>query len=101
MRDKLAFYVDYNARERLPDGGQAVLIRSDRMNPPALEQELKAGLRIVTYDEEIRCEGILRKGYCLDGWVADLIPETNLDLKKGEFERLRIMTKRQALRIAK
>ncbi|MEA1677471.1 hypothetical protein [Nitrospirillum sp. BR 11163] len=97
----LALYVDYNARERLPDGGQAVAINLGRMNPDALEKKLERGSRVILYDEETRCEGVLRHGAWIEGWVAEIIPETVKDLPAGEFERLRTETKRAALGVAK
>jgi len=97
----LPLYVDYNARERLPDGGQAVAINLGRMNPDALEKKLERGSRVILYDEETRCEGVLRHGKWIEGWVAEIIPETVRDLPAGEFERLRTETKRAALRVAK
>jgi hypothetical protein len=66
----LALYVDYNARERLPDGGQAVSIQVGRMNPETLATKLEAGCRVILYDEEMRCEGVLRQGKWTEGWVA-------------------------------
>ena len=96
----LALYVDYNSRERLPDGGQAVSINIGRMNPPTLEKKLEPGSRVILYDEEVRCEGVLRQGKWVEGWVADIIPGTVKDLPSGEFERLRTATKRAALRVA-
>lgn len=97
----LALYVDYNARERLPGGGQAVFINIGRMNPEALAGKLESGSRVTLYDEETRCEGVLRRGKWLEGWVADIIPETVRDLPTGEFERLRTATRRAALGIAR
>ena len=97
----LALYVDYNARERLPDGGQAVSINIGRMNPRALEKKLEIGSRVILYDEETRCEGVLRHGKWIEGWVADIIPETVRDLPAGEFEHLRTATKRASLGVAK
>jgi hypothetical protein len=97
----LVLYVDYNSRERLPDGGQAVSINVGRMNPPALEKKLAIGSRVILYDEGTRCQGILRHGKWLVGWVADIIPGTLQDLRAGEFERLRIATKRAAIRVAR
>jgi len=97
----LALYVDYNSRERLPDGGQAVSINIGRMNPPTLEQKLELRSRVILYDEETRCQGVLRRGNWIDGWVADIIPETVRNLLKGEFERLKTETKRAALRVTK
>jgi hypothetical protein len=85
----LALYVDYNARERLPDGGQAVSINFGKMNPEALATKLASGSRVILYDEETRCEGVLRHGEWIKGWVADVIPGTVRDLPTGEFERLR------------
>jgi hypothetical protein len=97
----LALYVDYNSRERLPDGGQAVWINIDGANPRALEKELEVGSRVILYDEETRCEGVLRHGKWIEGWVADIIPGTVKDLLTGEFERLRTATRRAALRVAR
>jgi hypothetical protein len=97
----LSLYVDYNARERLPDGGQAVAINIGRMNPDALARKLEHGSRVVLYDEETRCEGVLRHGKWIGGWVAEIIPGTVKDMPTGEFERLRTETKRAALRVAK
>jgi hypothetical protein len=96
----LALYVDFNARERLADDGQAVSIGLGKMNPSALLKKLTIGARVIVYDEEIRCLGILRHGKWLDGWVADLIPGTVVDLEKSEFERLQVETKRAALGLA-
>src|ERR1700722_16531689 len=97
----LALYVDYNARERLPHGGQAVSINIGRMTPRALEKKLEPGSRVMLYDEETRCEGVLRHGKWIEGWVADIIPGTVRDLPTGEFNHLRAATKRAALRAAR
>ena len=97
----LALYVDFNARERLSDGGQAVSIKFGRMNPDTLEMKLQPGSRVILYDEETRCEGVLRHGKWIEGLVADIIPETITDLSRGEFERMRTATIRAALRIAR
>lgn len=97
----LAFYVDYNARERLPDCGQAVWIKIGGMNPEALAMKLEAGSRVILYDEDTRCEGVLRHGRWIEGWVADIIPGTVRDFPADEFEHLRIATKRAALGIVK
>jgi len=56
----LAFYVDFNYRELLAEGGQAVVIVIGEMNPPALADKLAVGSCIVVYDEETRCDAILR-----------------------------------------
>lgn len=93
----LALYVDFNSRERLPGGGQAVAIGFGRMNPSQLEDRLTTGSCVLLYDEEIRCQGILRRGIWLDGWVADIIAGTIEDLLAGEFDRLRAATKRAAI----
>lgn len=98
---KLALYVDFNSRERLPDGGQAVSIPIGMINPASLGQRLQTGLPVTVYDEDIRCDGILRKGRWLDGWVADLVPGSNQRLSQGEFEELTASTKRSALGLAK
>ena len=92
----LAFYVDYNARERLPGGGQAVSIVLGKMNPVTLGARLAVGLRVILYDEDTRCMGVLRHGKYYD-WVADIIPETITDVSKAEFERLRVATRRAAI----
>ena len=97
----LSLYVDYNSRERFPDGGQAVSIRLGKMNPPALKEKLAVGKRVMLYAEDIRCEGILRRGKWLEGWVADIIPDTISRLSKGEFEKLRAETRRMAIRLTK
>jgi hypothetical protein len=97
----LALYVDYNARERSPDGRQAVAIQMGRVNPKVLSTKLEIGCRVLLYDEEMRCEGVLRQGKWSEGWVADIVPGTVVDLSTGEFERLRAATKRAALRIVK
>ena len=97
----LALYVDYNVRERLPAAGQAVAIKIGGMNPDALEKKLEHGSRVILYDEETRCEGVLRHGKWIEGWVAEIIPGTVRDLPTGEFERLRTETKRAALRVAR
>jgi hypothetical protein len=97
----LTLYVDYNERERLPDGGQAVAIKIGRMNPEALATKLELGSRVILYDEETRCEGVLRHGKWLEGWVADIIPGTVRDFPPDEFGRLKAATKRAALRITK
>jgi hypothetical protein len=94
---KLAFYVDFNHRERRPDGSQAVGISFGAINPSALSQKLQVGLPVIVYDEDIRCDGVLKKGEWLDGWVADLVPGTNKGLSEGEFEQLLVSTKRAAL----
>jgi hypothetical protein len=96
----LALCVDYNERERLPNGGQAVAIKFGRMNPAALEQKLEIGSRVILYDDDTRCEGVLRRGKWIDGWVADLLLGTIRNISAGEFERLRTATNRAALRIA-
>ena len=96
----LALYVDFNSRERLPGGRQAVSIGLGRTNPAALEKKLRSGLRVLVYDEEIRCEGILRRGQWAEGWVTDLIPETITELEDGEFDRLLALTKRSGMHIA-
>jgi hypothetical protein len=96
----LALYVDFNARERLPDGGQAVSIHIGRMNPLALENKLEIGSRVILYDEEICCLGVLRLGQWVEGWVADISPGTIKDLLPSEFERLRSETNRAALGLA-
>jgi hypothetical protein len=97
----LALYVDFNARERLSDGGQAVSIGLGQMNPLALETKLEIGSRVVLYDEEICCQGALRPGKWIDGWVAEIIPGTIKDLVPGDFERLRSETNRAAVRLSK
>jgi hypothetical protein len=97
----LALYVDYNSRERLPDGGQAVSINIGRTNPRALEKKLEPGSRVILYDEETRCEGVLQRAKRIEGWVADIIRGTVRDLSTGEFEQLRTATKRAALGVAK
>ena len=97
----LTLYVNYNERERLPGGGQAVAIIIGKMVPEALATKLESGSRVVLFDEETRCEGVLRHGKWLKGWVADLIPDTIRDLQIGEFERLTVAMKRAALRITK
>jgi hypothetical protein len=96
----LALYVDFNSRERLPGGGQAVSIRLGRTNPVTLDKRLRIGLQVVVYDEDIRCEGILRRGQWVEGWIADLIPETITKLDDGEFDRLLAITKRSGMHIA-
>ncbi|HTR85540.1 MAG TPA: hypothetical protein VMI56_13755 [Reyranella sp.] len=97
----LPLRVDYNERERLPDGGQAVQIFIGIMNPAALEAKLVKGNRVILYDEGNLCEGVLRPGSWLPGWVADIIPGTVRDLEPGEFERLQIATARAALTVVK
>jgi hypothetical protein len=95
----IAFYVDYNVRERLSDGGQAVFIAIGRMNPPGLEKRFKIGLQITLYDEETACLGILRRAMSADDWVADIVPGTVRDIPESEFRQLRVATKRAALNI--
>jgi hypothetical protein len=92
----LAFYVDYNARERLPGGGQAVSIALGKMNPAILGERLAVGVHVILYDEETKCMGVLRHGKYYD-WVADIIPETITDLSKADFDSLRVATKRAAI----
>jgi len=94
----LAFYVDYNSRERFPDGRQAIHVAIGTINPPSLENKLTVGLRATLYDEEIKCVGILRRGKYYD-WVADIVPGTVRDLSRGEFNRLRSITRRSAFGI--
>jgi len=83
-----AFYVDFNSREVLADGNQAVAIRVGRANPKTLGGGLRSGLRVVVYDEGDSWEGIVREGQQLDGWVADLVPGTNRTLSVSDFEEL-------------
>ena len=97
----LAIYVDFNNRERLPDGEQAVAIRIGRANPDALAEKLECGMKLILYDEDIRCDGVLRLGKCIDGWVADIVPASIRQIAPGEFERLRVQTKRAAMRVAR
>ncbi|MGA2057481.1 MAG: hypothetical protein ABSG88_19490 [Bradyrhizobium sp.] len=68
------------------------------MNPDAIEGKFQQGTRVILYDEELRCEGILRQGNWIEGWVADIIPETIRDIHRDEVERLKAATKRAALR---
>jgi hypothetical protein len=95
----LALYVDFNARERLPNGGQATAIIFGKSNPAALEKKLEVGTRVLLYDDSTRCVGVLRRGKWIKGWVADLVEETIRELTDGEFEQLLAATKRASLRI--
>jgi len=97
----LALYVDFNSRERFPDGGQAVFINTGRANPPALEEKLAVGMRVILYDEETRCEGILRRVKWADKLVADIIPETISSLTESEYQELCAATRRAGFRLAK
>ena len=48
----LAIYVDFNDREILDaEGNQAVHLRFDVVNPPGNEVKMRAGLRVLVYDE--------------------------------------------------
>jgi hypothetical protein len=93
-----SLYVDFNSRERLPDGGQAVGIPLGSINPAESELRFKVGCRVILYDEEIRCEGILRHGNWLEGWVADIVPGTVERLQGDEYRKLRAETRRLAIR---
>ena len=96
----LALYVDYNRREFLPNGSQAIEIvlgSIGLMNPSVLEQKFEVGSRVILYDEGDRCLGVLRSGEWIDGWVAEIIPETVEEITADEFEELRAVTKRAAL----
>ena len=97
----LALYVDYNRRELLPNGGQAIEIVFGNialMNPPVLEQKLELGSRVILYDEGDRCLGVLRSGEWIEGWAAEIIPGTVEEITAEEFEELKAATKRAALR---
>lgn len=97
----LALYVDYNSRERLPGGSQAVFIKVGSMNPAVLAEKMTPGLRVILYDEDTCCQGVLRRDKSRGGWSAEIIPETIKDLSADEFKRLRSATKRAAIGIAK
>jgi hypothetical protein len=95
----LALQVDFNEREVLPDGSQAGgIFFGPSENPPALEQRMQSGLRVILYDSGDRYEGVLRRGTYVD-WVADLVPGSARELAPGEYERLRTETLRAAEQI--
>lgn len=78
------------------DGNQAAAILFEiGWNPPSIEKKLKLGLRVILYDHEERCEGLLRHGEIYD-WVADLIPGTWKELTPADFEQLSAETRRAA-----
>jgi hypothetical protein len=79
----------------------AIGIRLGKMNPSVLEERLAIGRRVILYDEDIRCEGVLRHGKWLEGWVADIVPETINKLAKGEFAKLRAQTRRMAIELVR
>jgi len=96
----LAIYVDFNSREVLDaEGNQAVHLRFDVANPPSDEEKMRAGLRVLVYDEGDSYVGIVGRGRWIDGWVADLIPGTNRELDSKEFARLQNLTRRSAIRL--
>ena len=97
----LALYVDYNRREFLPNGGQAIEIvfgNTGLRNPPVLEQNLELGSPVILYVEGDKCLGILRSGEFIEGWVAEIIPGSVEEISANEFEELKAATRRAALR---
>ena len=74
-------------------------LRFDVANPPSNEEKMRAGLRVLVYDEGDSYVGIVGRGRWIDGWVADLIPGTNRELDSKEFARLQNLTRRSAIRL--
>ena len=68
------------------------------MNSSAHEQKLEKGPWLIVYDEQIRHLGALRRGKWFDGWVADIFPGTVKDSAAGEFEHLRALKMRTAMK---
>ena len=99
VADLLALYVDHNSRERLANGGQATFIPFGRANPVSLLDQMKIGLAVCLYDEDIRCVAVARKSWSGDEWVAEIVEGTVTQLRRGEFENLVAKTKRAALRV--
>lgn len=92
----LALYVDWNTDTGTDDGRTAYCVNFGVSNPLALEAKLKAGPKVIIYDEELRCEAILERSSWRGQWLAVVISDTCRDLVPGEYERLLAATKQAA-----
>lgn len=81
----LKSYVDFNNCEE----GDAIIVRLDtELNAGISEDQMKAGSRVLLYDEELECEAILRHDDD-HRWVADLQRDTIRHLPPDQWDRLK------------
>lgn len=85
----LRLYADFNSREY---GDQnTVLLKVGAASPinKIDEATLSAGQRVIVECEDLECQGILRWSTAYNCWVADIVPETYVDLPEESWTRFR------------